>query len=824
MTICESTARLSRPTIAATMLVVSSVTWGQANTAQTGAPTETPTGAGLEEIIVTARYRQESLQSTPIAITAVTSEDIEARGFTSASDIAFITPNAVARPAQQAFGNTLTYFIRGIGQSDFNFAFEPGVGIYVDEVYYPTTMASQFDLLDLQGVETLRGPQGTLFGRGAIGGAVRYTSKQPKGDNTGFLEATVGDFHRVDARGGFDVALVPDRLFVRISAVERKQDGFQKVVDFACANPAQAGTLPITVRNRLSNCQTGTLGGIDVAGARAQFHLVATDKMDLDVAVDYQRDNSEARADTLLAIGPLVGGFKSWDQAMFDGTVPGPGGAPIRPNPNFFGYGVHYDSRFLPPNPYVSYDTFSDPYSGLHYTPKTSLNQKGISGTWSWRLTDDLSMKFITAWRNWNGYFSTDQDGSPLGLSVVDGIQEFTYRTAELRFEGTLFKRLDWTAGGFYYDGNSASAQSVELPQVGPLVPYLANPQQFALLVNGLDHGHFENMSGYLHGIYHLTDAWRFTAGARISNDKKSDLNDNTIVVQSVSSSKTRFDWLVGSDYQFTPSMMAYVQAATGYRPPAFNPRPFQTSQFKPVSGESLTEYEIGFKNDFLDHRARVNLAFFYGDYKQHIVGASGLECVTNPDGTCVGGPTAPAVVPLTAYVNAPAKLSGFEVDAQFRPVQDLLLTASTGYLHTSASATTFQGVPYTGLTPTGEFGGVPKWTASASAQYTYTLPNGSTLSPRWDSYMNTRICEFAANSVTGYTALSSCAGGFVLHNVRLEYADKDRTWVAAAGINNVTNKFYWQDIFDLTAFGEPTIEGQPSAPRMWYLTVRRNF
>src|SRR6185312_2739084 len=252
MTICESTARLSRPTIAATMLVVSSVTWGQANTAQTGASTETPTGAGLEEIIVTARYRQESLQSTPIAITAVTSEDIEARGFTSASDIAFITPNAVARPAQQAFGNTLTYFIRGIGQSDFNFAFEPGVGIYVDEVYYPTTMASQFDLLDLQGVETLRGPQGTLFGRGAIGGAVRYTSKQPKGDNTGFLEATVGDFHRVDARGGFDVALVPDRLFVRISAVERKQDGFQKVVDFACANPAQAGTLPITVRNRLS--------------------------------------------------------------------------------------------------------------------------------------------------------------------------------------------------------------------------------------------------------------------------------------------------------------------------------------------------------------------------------------------------------------------------------------------------------------------------------------------------------------------------------------------------------------------------------------------
>jgi iron complex outermembrane recepter protein len=824
MAIYRSAARLSVPIIAATFVLVSSLARGQASAQQTGTPAETQTAAGLEEVIVTARYRQESLQTTPVAITAVTAEDIEARGFTSAADIAFTTPNAVARPAQQAFGNTLTYFIRGIGQSDFNFAFEPGVGIYVDDVYYPTTMASQFDLLDVQDVETLRGPQGTLFGRGAIGGAVRYNSKQPKGDNSGYLESTVGDFHRVDVRGGFDVSIIPDKLFVRVSGVERKQDGFQKVVDFACANPAEAGTLPTRVRNRLSGCQTGTLGGVDIAGARAQFHLVATDRMDFDVALDYQRDNSEARADTLMGIGPLVGGFASWDQAMFNGTIPGAGGTTVRPNPNFFGYGVHYDNRFVPSNPYVSYDTFSDPYSGLQYTPRTSLSQKGVSGTWVWRLTDDVSMKYITAWREWNGYFATDQDGSPLGLSVVDGIQQFTYRTNELRFEGTLLKRLDWTVGGFYYDGNSASAQSVELPQVGPLPLYLANPQQYALLVNGLDHGHFENMSGYMHGIFHVTDALRLTAGARISNDKKSDLNDNTIVVQSVSSSKTRFDWLLGGDYQILPTMMAYASAATGYRPPAFNPRPFQASQFKPVSGESLTEYEIGLKSDLFDHRARVNLALFYGDYKQHIVGASGLECVTNPDGTCVGGPNAPAVVPLTAYVNAPAKLSGFEVDAQFRPVHGLLLTASTGYLHTSASATTFQGVPYTGLTPTGEFGGVPQWTASATAQYTLELPDGSTLAPRWDAYMNTRICEFAPNAVSGYTAQTSCAGGFVLHNIRLEYANKDRLWVAAAGINNVTNKFYWQDIFDLTAFGEPTIEGQPNAPRMWYLTVRRNF
>src|SRR5689334_973146 len=188
------------------------------------APAE-PSSGGLEEVVVTARYRQENLQQTPIAITAITAEDIQTRGFTSTSDIAYTVPNASFRPAQQAYGNTMTAYIRGVGQNDFNFAFEPGVGIYVDDVYYPTTMASQFDLLDLERVEVLRGPQGTLFGRGSIGGAVRYVSKQPKGDNTGFAEATVGEFHRVDLRAGYDFSLIEDRVFVRITGVSRKEVG-----------------------------------------------------------------------------------------------------------------------------------------------------------------------------------------------------------------------------------------------------------------------------------------------------------------------------------------------------------------------------------------------------------------------------------------------------------------------------------------------------------------------------------------------------------------------------------------------------------------------
>ena len=163
-------------------------------------------------------------------------------------------------------------------------------------------------------------------------------------------------------------------------------------------------------------------------------------------------------------------------------------------------YGVPFDSRFVPSNPYVSYATFQDPYSGLSFPPQNALNQKGISSTANWKISDAVDAKLILAWRNWNGRFATDQSNAPLDVSLVDGIQSFTYRTAELRFSGDAFyNKLNWTAGGFYYDGDSRSAQSVNLPGAGNTAGYLADPQANALLVNGLDLGHFQNYSFFIH-------------------------------------------------------------------------------------------------------------------------------------------------------------------------------------------------------------------------------------------------------------------------------------------------------------------------------------
>jgi iron complex outermembrane recepter protein len=782
--------------------------WSQAAPDRTAA-TASDSGA-LAEVVVTAQYRAEPLQQTPIAITAVTADDIEQRGFTNSSDIAYAVPNASFRPAQAAFGKTQTAYIRGVGQNDFNFAFEPGVGIYVDDVYYPTTMSSQFDLMDLDRVEVLRGPQGTLFGRGSIGGAVRYISKQPTGDNTGFIEGTVGDFHRVDLRAGYDFALIEDKLFARITGVSKKQDGYVDQIDFVCEYPQLSGSLPRLITNRDAGCKLGTLGGTDVSGARAQLRYITSDTLSFDLALDYQRDDSGAAADTLLQAGPLVGGFLTWSNGMLAK------------------YGVPFDSRFVPSNPYVSYATFQDPYSGLSFPPQNALNQKGVSSTANWKISDAVDAKLILAWRNWNGRFATDQSNAPLDVSLVDGIQSFTYRTAELRFSGdALYSKLNWTAGGFYYDGDSRSAQSVNLPGAGNTAGYLADPQANALLVNGLDVGHFQNYSFFVHTIYTLTDALHVTVGARYSNDKKGDKFDNTIVKATVGHTSTRGDWRLGVDYQVDPRFLVYTSAATGYRPPAFNPRPFQADQFVPVSGESLLSYEVGEKADFFDRRLRVNVAAFYSDYRHRIVGVGGTDCLKNPDGSVVPGPLpnpqggascAVNTIPNTLYVNSPGKLHGAELELAFRPIESLLFTANAGETKFSASGAN------AGITPNGEPVYVPQWNGSISGQYTLTLPDGSTLSPRYDAYVQTQICSGAAIPAIGYTGLSSCTGGYTLHNVRLQYSTRSRTWTAAVGIENLTNHFYYLNKFDLTAFGEPTIEGQPGQPREWYLTLRRNF
>jgi iron complex outermembrane receptor protein len=200
-------------------------------------------GEGLQEVVVTARYRQENLQTTPLAITALSVESLEQRSLANVDDVGLAIPNAYMRPPVSNFGPTQTIGLRGIIQTDFSYAFEPAVGVYIDDVYHGTLTGSSMDLLDLERLEVLRGPQGTLFGKNSLGGAIRLVSRKPQGDNTGSVEVTYGQYDRIDLKAVGDFALIPDKAFVRVVGLSRQRDGYGKRLDFTC-EMRRRGTLP----------------------------------------------------------------------------------------------------------------------------------------------------------------------------------------------------------------------------------------------------------------------------------------------------------------------------------------------------------------------------------------------------------------------------------------------------------------------------------------------------------------------------------------------------------------------------------------------------
>jgi iron complex outermembrane receptor protein len=191
----------------------------------------------LTEVIVTAQFREQRLQDTPIAITAVNAEMLEARGQTNIAEVAAQAPNVSLRPQPQNGGSGLIAFIRGVGQTDFNYAVDPGVGLYIDDVYIPTLSSSLLELIDLDRIEILRGPQGTLAGKNSIGGAIKLFSAKPRGDDSGSLSVSYGSLNELSVRGMADLAL-SDTVALRVSGMTRGRDGYVGMLDYGQTHPA----------------------------------------------------------------------------------------------------------------------------------------------------------------------------------------------------------------------------------------------------------------------------------------------------------------------------------------------------------------------------------------------------------------------------------------------------------------------------------------------------------------------------------------------------------------------------------------------------------
>jgi iron complex outermembrane recepter protein len=806
---------------------------------------ETGDRARGDEIVVTATKVATNLQETPIAITAVTSETLQNRGLTDSADLGAIVPNATFRQTQGAYGRGLSAFIRGVGQADTGLQSEPGVAFYIDDAYYPLVLGSIFDLLDLDHVEVLRGPQGTLFGRNTLAGAVNIVSKEPDQEPSAYLQFTAGSRSRFDIRGGFNTPLT-DTLAMRITGFMKKQDGYQKRLDFRCemirrGTPELAGDFPfqagenfdISVGDDPGDCVVGRNGGTDAFGVRSAFKWEPTDRLEVSLTGDYSEDNSTVQPDHILEIDP--------SRALRPGVT-----APAAL------WGIAYDERFLTGDPYTTFATYRDPVpagteipgsgyyngsltrGGIGFDPVNPVRNWGVTGKFIYALTDEIDFTFIGGMRDVMTSYTFDQDQSPLMLELTSNVTTHTQHTLEARFTGQM-EWVDWVFGGFYYRGQ----QNAELVVSSP----------FSNLLRFRDDTYEpKNNSVYANvTLRPFGDRLSFNLGGRFSDDSKplsfNNIQDGVpsgdIVFDQVLSSE-RFDWKFGANYRLTDETMVYASAATGFRLPSFNSRPFQPSQVYQVPGDDLIAYELGVKTDMFDNRLRLNAVAFYTDYKQRTTTIGGSEYQLDPNGAPLpgnqiteplpGGPAGStqcrpltqaeiddgvdgfACVPRTYATNTPAEVYGVEVELQAEPVDRLTFDAAMGYSKTDSPDLETPG------RITDRVLGIPEWTASAGAQYEFVAPAlAGTITPRLDWLYQGPI-SFSTSRA------DLIQDGYSVFNARLTYYNEKHDVSIALSGTNIFDKFYYYNYFDLTRFGFPQLNAQPSRPREWAITVTKRF
>jgi iron complex outermembrane receptor protein len=749
----------------------------------------------VAEVVVTAQFRAENVQTTPLAITAVNAAMLESRSQTSIADVTAQAPNVQLRPAGAAFGNSLTASIRGVGQGDFNPALEPGVGMYVDDVYYSSLTGSIFDLLDLDRVEILRGPQGTLSGKASIGGAVKLYSKKPSNTNGGFIEGTYGSYKRTDVRASGNFVVIPDKLFVRLAGVSKHRDGYVDRIDFACANPGPISAGVPTLAS--SNCKIGTEGGKAYTALRASVRWLATEKLEINLIGDATHEKSEATPNTLLVASQANCAPPACTPASTYSAVP-------------------YDSRFIPSDKFVTYSSYNDPggvYLGIkknpfYATPQSTLKGVGFSGTVDYKLADKLALKTITAYRYYKSEFGNDNDASPLVIDQGAGTLTHRQFQQELRLNGTLFDdKVDFTLGGFYFRQKTIYATRQDLLYVSPLFDFVGNDPVVA-----------HTKAAFAHAVWHVTDKLNLTGGVRYSDEDKSytyyrfnpgtttnhPILGNLSGVTGVFEGK-RWDYRINANYQWTSAFMTYFETATGYKGGGINPRPFNPGQVLPFNPETLTSYELGFKSNLFDRRVRLNASAFYNKYKDIQFGSRVCQ-VTSPTY---------ATTPCAQIQNAGnATVKGAEVETELHPMPGLTIDGSLSYLDFNY---TYISPLVAGITTASTPAGVGKWKWSVGAQYEVQMGEMGSLTPRVDVFYQSSFFGNANNSNL------SRVPAYTVANARLTWRPKDGDWEVSAEATNFTNKLYYINMSDFLAFGG-YITGQPAQPRSYAVTVKKRF
>jgi len=816
--------------------------WGTPAVAQDG---ETELREG--DIVVTAQFREQLLQDTPLAITAVTAEELDAKSMNDLATVADSAPNVQIRPQTAAFGPSVTASIRGIGQNDFNPAYEPGVGIYIDDVYYPSLTGAIFDTLDLDRVEILRGPQGTLSGRNSIGGAVKMYSRLPNGDSSGMAEASYGSRDRISVRAAADFALT-DTLFARISGVAKRQDGYVDQLDFGCVYPAGGGDTFINadgVAEEINpaggeqraiftdDCRVAKLGGTNYQAARAILRWEPADTFDFTLIGDFTDDDRTGAGQVLNAT-----------RRNANPNILTPGGLPLDDRficgkfCNFQVDGSAYGGAFvpvIPGDPFGAGGTIMQETSGSN---RTKYRGWGVSGQANWDIAEQLQLTSITGYREFDTYFAADGDISPARTGYgINNLSNWSF-SQELRLNIEATDTLFFTLGGYYFEQSSVYDSTQDLRYVAPYPLQFRQPDT----VDADAKAAFANMSWEVLPSLNLNAGIRYTEESKDQTYYRYNLDGSingfldpvgvcygegfegpdaadcdgdgnlteivrALTGQTASYKGDQIDYRVALDYRFSEALLAYASVSTGFKGGGSNPRPFNAFQLLPFGPETLTAYEVGVKSDLLDRRLRLNVSAFLNKY-------SDIQSTASP---C---PTADPIysTPSACRVNSgSADIKGVEVEMFAEPVDDFTLTGSVSYLDFQY---TFVN-PASGAQLDDPGTGMPKWKASIGAQYVIDLGSAGSLTPRADLYYQDET--FAGFEGTGASRLVQYLPSFTTTNARLTWRNQDEDLSVSLEVTNVTDEYYLYSSFDQRNNNGGRIVA-PARPREWAVTVKKEF
>jgi iron complex outermembrane recepter protein len=735
------------------------------------------TSAELDEIVVVARKREESLQEVPISVSVFSAKDIEAFQATDLTGIQGAAPNLNLVQGRGS-SSSANIFIRGIGQPDALQTFDPGVGVYVDGVYFSRIQGQLFSLSDVERIEVLRGPQGTLYGKNTIGGAINVISRKPSDTFTGKFSFGYGRFDAVQANGFISGPLVEGKLSASLAVGYDRRDGI--VTD------------PVT-GNKFNDK--------DSISTRAILRFTPVEPIELIASFDY------TRIDTALTLGQAT--------APLIQTVLG--GAP------FTLVNASPDTRFR----FQSRTSFTNGEG-------QELDHFGGSFTANIQLTDTLALTSITAYRDLKPEFFIDIDATERQIGDVKVFidQEQFSQEVQAKYESD---RLKGVIGFFYLRETIASDQIAFADDLFALGPTRV-PVTFDRFIN--DQQTTRSVAVFGQATFNLTDQLSLTAGLRYTQDKKEyfrrtftqssfvGLNLPAFTIprdipapfnmQEGGDGTVSFDAVTPSftiDFKATDDILLYATAGRGFKSGGFNGRANALGDivitdpdtrerrlavtFEP---ETVWTYEAGIKSTLLDGRARLNISGFYSDYKNFQARVGGVLNVGK------------------------LRIFGFEAEGLIKPVPELTLSGSIGYLN--AEYREFFDTrlpPQPNCNPTRnnivcEPAFTPEITARFAADYRFDLGTLGSLNLGGDlRYVSSQFLS-VDNRRPGLFE-----DGYTLVNLQARYEDANARFFVLAGVKNLFDTLYKTDAQEFSNVGniQTVYFGDPVT---YSLTVGVNF